>query len=151
MVRHRATRMDASLIKIPDGCRRVHGPKGVRLLPVTTPFDFVLMHRGYCVTMDAKTTDEATFAYSQLDKQQLQSLYICDQNALRSGYIIWFRKPDLVSFLDIKVLRKVRPRTSVDAHDGIVLGRGSAFDLSILFQMKEITTHLKQDQIAPIT
>lgn len=151
MVRHRATRIDATLIKIPDGCRRVQGPKGLRLLPVTTPFDFVLMHRGYCITMDAKTTDNATFTYSQLDRQQLQSLYVCDQNALRSGYLIWFRKPDLVSFLDIKILKGVKPKTSVDAHDGIVLGKGSGFDLSILFQMKEITAHLKQDQFAPIT
>lgn len=151
MVRYRATKIDATLIKIPDGCRRINSPGGIKLLPVKTPFDFVLMKRGYCITMDAKTVEEATFAYSQIDKQQLASLKTCDRDALRSGYLIWFRTPDLVSFIDVKVLAEVRQRTSIDAHDGIILGKCASFDLSILFNLKEITTHLKQNDIQPIT
>jgi len=139
---NKASYENLSLIKIPDGCRRVNTPKGLRLIPVNTPFDFVLMQCGYAITFDAKTVDQFTFWYSLIDRKQLFSLNNCAKNSLRSGYLIWFRKPDLISFIHAHHLSKVKTGQSVTPEDGIILGTRNNFRLSPLFDMAEIKSHL---------
>lgn len=149
-IEFRAAYQKLSIIKIPDGCKRVNGPRGLKLIPVFTPFDYILFSDGYGITFDAKTVDQNTFAYSQIERHQVASLLRCAENALRSGYIIWFRPLDLVSFVTVKTLKSVNPRQSITPEHGIILGKGSGFDLKKLFEMREIKSHLISLDSLPI-
>jgi penicillin-binding protein-related factor A (putative recombinase) len=120
------------------------------LIPVFTPFDYILFSQGYAITFDAKTVDANTFSYSQIEKHQVASLSRAAENALRSGYLIWFRPLDLVSFIPVSTLKTVKPRQSVTPEHGIIIGKGSGFNLQMLFEMKEINSHLIYEQHLPI-
>lgn len=133
IVQSHAARQNTTLIRIPDGCRVIRNGTFTKLMRVTTPFDFVLMSKNNVVVFDAKTVDASSFPHSAITPHQLNSLIKCTRDAL-AGYLVWFREPDLVSFITAKRLAESRPRTSMIPDDGLVLGNCRTMDLTKLFK-----------------
>jgi penicillin-binding protein-related factor A (putative recombinase) len=128
-----AGRDAVTVIRIPDGCETRRGPRGLQLVRVRTPFDYVALKNGYAVVFDAKTVDGSTFPRSACTPHQLHSLGVCAVNAVRSGYVIWYRETDEVAFHPIHHLRKLKPRQSLKATDGLIIGRSHSIRLGALF------------------
>ena len=120
----RAARFEGiAIIKIPDGARRVPRPGGrPLLLPVKTPFDFFFAKNGKVAVVDAKTTSGSNFSYGMITVHQVLSLLDMENNGVRAGYIVYFRKVNQIVFLSATQLALLRPLQSLTPADGMNLG-----------------------------
>lgn len=116
------------LTKIPNGVKYV----GKRLIHVRTEFDFIMAYQGCVILFDAKTTESSSFTYSKITAHQLKALSEYETHGIPTGYLIWFRGTDQVSFVKSSILRQVRRGSSIKPEDGILLGSIKNFDLRTL-------------------
>ena len=120
-----AIHIGAELTQMPSGCRWVMN----RAIPIKTPFDFILAYRGEVVLFDAKTTKQGGFVYSKITPHQLDSLFALECQGIRAGYLIWFRETDQISFVKASALKALKPRCSLKAEDGLIIGSRIDFDM----------------------
>lgn len=140
MIARAAARLNITAIKIPDSCRTIRGPRGIDLQRIRSPFDYVLLKGSIAVTLDAKTVEGSTFPYSSLCPYQLQSLALCGRDAFRSGYLIWFRSSDLITFHSISRLRMLQKRDSLrPTGDCMPIGTSGGLNLDRLFRHDPLT------------
>lgn len=143
LMRSCATMRGWDIINIPPGCKTVRthrNPKGW-LVRVPTPFDFVFIKDARSLSADSKpsvlfcdvkTVMGATFAFSQIEPHQVDSLMKAENRGFFAGYIINFEKLNATSFILASTLKKLRSRESVEPKDGINLGTNEAINLDLL-------------------
>lgn len=121
---------EIALIQLPTGARPV-GRVGKRptLIPVKTPFDFVLVKNRSVAFIDAKSTSDKTFQYSQITQHQIQKLDELQREGMVAGYLVHFRTTDDVVLFSADQLMNLRPRESLAPEHGIWLGRIDNFRL----------------------
>lgn len=117
----------AALVKLPTGARVV-GPR--KLIPVKTPFDFVLARQGIAAFIDTKSTSEGTFKHDRITPHQLTALVELESQGFKAGYIVWFRKPNVVVFYSASLLLALRRGSGLRVENGISLGPVERIDLS---------------------
>lgn len=120
--------------KIPDGCYRANFGGKVKLIPMKTPFDFIICKDGKAATLDCKTINSDRFAFSQIDESQLKHLSDMGEH-LASGYLIWFRATDHVVFFSHKKLMQLTPGNSLTECDGFSLGLVDFFNPEHILDM----------------
>lgn len=121
---------EIALVQLPTGARPV-GRVGKRptLIPVKTPFDFVLVKSHAVAFIDAKSTSDKTFQFSQVTQHQIQKLDELQREGMVAGYLVHFRSSDDVVLLHADRLMKLKPRESLTPKDGVWLGRIDNFKL----------------------
>lgn len=122
-------------VDFPNGCRRINTPKGLRLIPVEMPFDFLICRDGLSACVDTKTTQENTFIYSSIVPHQLRALSAVG-NHIAAGYVVWFRTIDRVVFYDHLTLQRLRPNTSLKPENGVLLGTVGSGKIERVFKTK---------------
>lgn len=120
------------LTKIPTGVRYV----GKHIVHVQTEFDYVMAYQGSAVFFDAKTAAGSSFPFSKITPHQIQGLSGYEIHGFLSGYLIWFREVDTVSFVKSSILRQVRRGCSIKPEDGLTLGSIKNFDLRTLAHVR---------------
>ena len=119
--------------RIPDGCKQIRNRGGkLQLVRTTTPFDFVLCWNGRSAFIDAKTVEGKTFPHSKIVDHQLKSLTKVGEHC-PSGYVVWFREPDVIALFTPQQLAELQKRDSLKPEDGLALGRSHMFDLRLIF------------------
>ena len=117
-------------VRLPDGCKQISQNNIIR---VKTPFDFIFVRNGNAIFADAKTTKAKNFSRSMIDPFQVKELAAISNQGLVAGYIIRFELTDQVIFFHSHVLLAVRPNSSLDPKDGIVLGNSREISLEKIF------------------
>jgi penicillin-binding protein-related factor A (putative recombinase) len=120
-------------MRIPDGCRRIPVGRGVRLIAVKSPCDWVCSYNGLTAVIDTKTIDRASFPFNLINPDQVRSMNALTPGGTLRGYVIWFRKIDRVVFISCEKLKTVQTRGSVSVEDGIDLGPLDELDLTKIF------------------
>lgn len=128
-----AIKAKATVIKLPDGCKRVFYNGKIKLLPMQTPFDYILAKNGKTIFLDCKTIEDSNFSFSKLTTHQVDSLFSLEKKEVLSGYLIYYRKVNKIIFYKASVLKKLKPRESLKEQDGLVLGNNQSIDLDLLF------------------
>lgn len=133
-IEHQANRENIMFIKIPDGCRRVRTPIGLKLIPVKTPFDFVIGKNGTVCFFDAKSFDKNRLTRSDVVLHQITSLYSFETEKFIAGYLVYFRPINEIVFFDASQLVGLeKTGISLNAEDGTYLGSIEKFNISKLF------------------
>lgn len=115
-------RSQVTCVRIPDGCRSYKDRFGkLNLRRVKTPFDYMITKDGWTACIDCKTVDANTFSHSSIDPDQLRSL-VETGKSVPSGYLVWFRKSDKVTFFNHKKLYEINRGESLKPEDGHFLG-----------------------------
>jgi penicillin-binding protein-related factor A (putative recombinase) len=117
------------IFKIHDGCEGF----GTTLRKRSQPFDFFAVKHGKALFFDAKSTDKTTFAFSQVNKDQLNCLMAIHQEGFKSGYLVHFRQIDRVVFFSSEILMSLKARDSLRPDDGIKTGLLHNHILDIIF------------------
>ena len=117
MVKFFANRDGFGFKKIPEGCKRLPGGK---IIPIKSPFDFIISMSNKILFADAKSIDSGNFAYSMLDRHQLISLNDLKSKASLCGYVI--NLCGEVYFFEIDCLLQLQPKSSLLKENGIFLG-----------------------------
>jgi penicillin-binding protein-related factor A (putative recombinase) len=133
MIELSAARDNITAVRIPDSCKPTRRGASMGLVRIRSPFDYVLLSSGYGITLDAKTTAGSTFAFSDICQHQLHSLSRCADQAFLSGYLIWYRTPDMVAFHSSSRLRRLERSQSLRPENGLLIGTSSRMYLSKLF------------------
>lgn len=126
-----ANREDWNILKIPSGCRFL---SRVKIIPVKSPFDFILAKPNRIIFFDAKSIGDGTFGFSKINQNQLSKLSLLDCVA-PAGYVVNFTKHNQVVFFAVKDLREVRFRSSLKPMDGVLLGTSRDFRFDRVFNM----------------
>lgn len=123
-----------SWLRIPNACKQIGKNKdgSPKLIRIKSPFDYLIAHKGFSACIDTKSTEHHYWKYSDNDPDQLRELMNMRDNML-AGYLIHHPKLDLITFHDVLVLNKMRPRESLQPSEGIILGTfGYKCDLHLL-------------------
>lgn len=120
------------VIQITTGARWV---SKFKVIPVATPFDFVLVYDWpdviYC---DAKQTENKTFPRDKIKEGQMNHLYTLHTRKFKSGYIVNFSTLDITVFFPANILKDCfnRIHKSLKPDQGILIGTNSQISLNIL-------------------
>ena len=123
-----------SWLRIPNACRQIgkNSDGSPKLIRRKSPFDYLIANKGFSANIDCKSTEGKTWEYSDNDPDQIRELMNMRGDML-GGYIIHHPKLDLITFHDVLVLNKMRPRESLQPSEGIILGTfGYKCDLHLL-------------------
>lgn len=121
-----AKRSGYEFIKIPSGCKNL----GKKLIPVKSPFDFILVSKSQTIFCDAKSTKEENFSYSMIDQDQVRNLALLDNGLNKCGYLINFN--GLIGFVYVDALKLVKPRTSISHGQCLPMGTIKEFNFNAL-------------------
>jgi len=122
-----------AITRIPDGCKQIGQNKIIR---VGTPFDWVLTHNNVTALIDTKTTATDSITASSIRSNQLDALLSHARQGCVTGYVVWFREPDLISFVPAHILLDhVRSRKGIKhTTDGLIpLGASALIDAYNIF------------------
>mgnify|MGYP000464511125 CR=1 FL=1 len=110
-------------------------PKGGnRWQPVKSQLDWnVYKKNGMCAIVDCKSFQSGYFTYSSLDEKQVERALEFNRWQIPSGFVVWFRAVNKVSFFSGAAIEKAGPRTRFLPEHGTVLGRLQDFVLSPIF------------------
>lgn len=106
-------------IRIPNSCRTIS--RAPWLVRIKSPFDYVIVHQGFSVFLDLKSTISQSFSYSNCDQDQIKTLFMARKDAV-SGYLVHYTSINKIVFYDAKVLAPLAPRSSLGHYEGIQLG-----------------------------
>ncbi len=123
-----ANRSGFNFIKIPNGCKVLD--KG-KLVPVKSPFDFILCNSVYTIFVDTKTTKQNVFSFSAINQNQVLNLLKVKNENNYSGYIIDLNGE--VVFFCVSKLKTIKPGESIKKEDGVYLGSIKEFDLRRIY------------------
>jgi hypothetical protein len=117
-------------IKVPLSARII-GPK--RVLPIKSFLDYQLIRRdGRVSFLDTKTYADK-FTYSEVNPSQLEKASLYEEWGIPSGFVVWFRKSNDVSYFSSEVIKRVGPGHSFTKDMGLCLGQIANFDLNRIF------------------
>lgn len=119
-------------IRMPDGCRVV-GPN--KLIRVRTPFDYILIHKSTSVYLDCKSFDSDQITYSMIKDHQMATLLDIEISGCPAGYLIYFRKSNVICFAKASQLSRIQPETSLHGREMIILGQLESFAVGRLFTL----------------
>ena len=125
--------------KIPDGCRRIKTPYGIKLVPCRTPFDYFICKDGRAAAIDCKTIDSDTFSYSAIDRHQAGALYEISSH-VAAGYVVWFRTINKICFFNGNILMALTQRNSLKPEDGLFLGSIDRFHPEMIIKTHTLTS-----------
>lgn len=109
-----------------------------RLQIVKGELDFkMISQQGDVGYFDCKSYDGEYFTYSQIDEDQLKRAITYNNWAVPSGFVVWFRKVNLIVFFSGHVIARKGARERFDMEDGLVLGRWDNFNLRPLLGLSE--------------
>lgn len=100
---------------------------GIRL--THTELDFTVVSGGRVGFFDTKECKQRRFAYSALNKKQVERSSNFNRNGVPSGFVVWFRTQNRVELITGARLASVTPRTGIACGDGIYLGKIEDFDV----------------------
>lgn len=104
------------------------------LKELKSDLDYKLMARGGKIGFfDCKTFDEPHFTFSMIDPDQLELSRRYNEWGFNSGFVVWFRPINQVSFFAGWLISDRGPRTRFLPHDGRQLGSWERFDPTLLF------------------
>lgn len=110
-------------IQIPTGCKFVRGYGGMRPIPQKSDFDFIIVKNKSAAFIDAKTTNDTTFTYSEITPHQVHKLAAIEKQGFNAGYLVWFRKVDnRIVFFTASKLLALKKGESLKVDDGYDLG-----------------------------
>lgn len=130
------TRKGVQCLRIPNGARIVRTPRGLKAIPIRSPFDWVLGFNGQAALIDSKSTGERTFSYSSIVPHQLEALEMLAPHVAASGYVVYFRQSHKVIFMPTALLRSIGPRQGWNPErdlGGVELGHVSLLDPRRIF------------------
>ena len=108
--------------RFPDGCRQVGAYKLVR---IKTPWDWVLSMNGRAAFIDTKSCNDNSFPHSHIEAHQIDAMLMHEAAGNFAGYVIWFRKPDLVIFMPASQLKpRIGERGSVRPDEKFLINLG---------------------------
>lgn len=124
-------------IRIPDGCRKINGGFGrlPKLLPVKSPFDWILGFEGRVVCLDTKNLGDKRLAYSALKQHQVQALWSLGKHCV-AGYLVFFNELGMLSFFNGATLKKLCSGDSLGIEDAQITQRIDSIDLRELFKLR---------------
>jgi hypothetical protein len=134
MIEFRAKQQGICVIRIPDGCVKRLVKGRFTLLPVKSPFDYILAQGGKVAFIDAKMRTSDRLAHSDLSIHQVHSLYLLGRHQM-AGYVCYFKPVDRVVFFDSKQLFNLKRGQSLKFSDGMNLGTLKDFHLSVIFSI----------------
>ncbi len=110
-------------------------PKGLgRWQPIKSQLDYnVYKVGGQCAIVDCKTFDEGRFTYSRIDDKQLEKSVQFNRWKIPSGFVVYFREPNLVSFFSGYEIERRGKRSEFVASTGKILGRLENFIIGPIF------------------
>lgn len=121
-----------SVIRIPNGSRRIGAHA---IIPIKSPFDFVVVKKKFIVFLDAKTCGKKYFEHSSIKEKQIQHLYSLYLQEHVSGYLVRFELENKTVFFDAKLLKsRIGIRGSLKSDEGVCIGDSLNFNFDILFQ-----------------
>lgn len=125
---HSARLSDLNLIQIPQGAEYRKRRGRLCLTPVKSPFDFILQKKGSPnIFFDAKTRAGDSITYSDFfgsksTKHQLETMVDATNFGTMSGFVVWFRASNRISFFSASKVATLAKRTSLGPNDGTDLG-----------------------------
>lgn len=132
-------------IRCGHSCRVVAGGR-LRLVP--GQLDWQLLTRdGRVAFVDTKSFATDRFVYSDIDPAQLgRSALYCEMGFV-SGFVVWFRKPNLVGYFSGLRIAGEGPRSGFGPGDGVPLGRIESLDLKPLFHEQEKDQEVDEEKV----
>lgn len=129
-LRENAGRERYTVVRIPNGARRGGG----FIIPIKSPFDFVLVKKKNVVFCDAKTTEEKTFGHSAIKEKQIENLFALHLQDHVSGYIVRFESHNKTVFFNARLLdSRLGVRGSLKVEDGVEIGSATSYSIDKLF------------------
>lgn len=127
-----------TIARIPNGCKWVKNRQG-KLVTVgeKSPFDYLATKDRECIFFDAKTYDRDRIQYSDIKWHQLNALESLAYAGHIAGYLVCFRKSNLLAFYDTVTLRNLKRGKGLHVSDGIQLGNLHTFNLDNLMRTVE--------------
>ena len=116
------------VVEFPDGARTIHTAQGAKTIRQKIAFDFLVNVGPKVFAIDTKTVMGATFPHSSIRPHQVNDMYKLE-GPISTGYVVWYRKLDLVIFHNVKSLDSLKYGKSLKPEDGIKLGKSFQFDL----------------------
>lgn len=108
-----------------------------KVLAVKSHLDFEIVRRdGRVAKIDAKCYSDS-FRYSEIRPHQLEKALLYESWGIPAGLVVWFRKPDQVSYFSARTLARIGPGHSFRPGQGLALGHLSSFDLGLIFKAEE--------------
>lgn len=105
-----------------------------RWQPIKSQLDFNLYRRGGTVAViDCKSFQRAFFTYSEIDEKQLHRAINFNRFGIPSGFLVWFRQTNKVSFFSGLIIQKKGSGCRFVPQDGIPLGKWERFVLTPIF------------------
>lgn len=128
-----ANKLNATLTRIPNGCRTIKRGNKLMVIRVKSPFDFLLSYQGKAVCFDAKSVNSNTFSHSMINQNQLNELLRIEKQLISAGLLIYLRKAQKVIFVRASKLSTLRRGASVGISDGLDLNNLKSLNLALLF------------------
>ncbi len=123
-----------NFVKVPMGARMVRGMGGMKMIPIRTPFDYVLAKLGVATFIDAKSTSEGTFKHVLVKEHQLQALLGLERAGFTAGYLVNFRKWNRIVFFSATQLSDLRMREGLKPEEGLCIGSLYTMDLKLILR-----------------
>lgn len=134
LIQYQANRVGCAFEKIPSGAKWISAR---RVIPMRTPFDFIVAKGGKCAVFDAKMIDSDSFPKSMIKPHQLKALLSFHRVGIPAGYVIAF-SCGWVEFFNADILFNLRHRQSLKAGTGVYLGERDCFDLTIIWGIVKV-------------
>jgi hypothetical protein len=122
-----------SVLKIPDGCKRIYFGGRIQLRAVKTPFDWVCASVHGNLFCDTKSIDSDRIVYSLIEPHQLKALVSLGRHGNKAGYICYLRKTGKVYFFNWDRLILCNARDSISFKEGICLGPPEKLEPHLIF------------------
>jgi hypothetical protein len=82
---------------------------------------------------DLKTFAGDRFAYSDIEPHQVTQAAVCNDWRVPSGFLVWYRGPNLVSLFSGHQIAQAGPGSGFSPGDGLALGKLESMNLGLLF------------------
>lgn len=114
-----------AIIEIPSGARWVGQGKQLKAVPIPTACDRVLCKDGKVILIDCKSTRNQHFKAIDgsrivVKPHQIRALGWAESKRIVAGFLVWFRKPDIVSFF---LASQLIPNFKLFPDDGHRIGK----------------------------
>jgi hypothetical protein len=109
-------------IRFPEGGKWIKDKGRMKMIPVKTPFDFIIINDGKTAFVDTKSIINERVIYSFLTPHQVETLSDCEKKGIKAGYVIHFKTTNNVYFFKASQLQELKKRESLEQHEGEYLG-----------------------------
>lgn len=103
--------------------------------PTDSELDWHLVIRGgNAAHIDTKSFEGDRLPRSYLKDHQVRTAALLNDWGVTAGFVVWFRKPNLVVFFTGHQARALEFGSSLKPEDGVLLGGGFSFDIRKLVE-----------------